>query len=70
MRAFAAAVALGVLAFGSIGQAQEAPEADYDEIQATIDRMQRRIEKMGEAASSVTTCWSSSRSRSIAQPAG
>jgi chemotaxis protein MotB len=51
MRRFAAAVALGMLAYCSVGQAQEAPEADYDEIQATIDRMQRRIEKMGEAAS-------------------
>ncbi len=29
----------------------EAPGADYDAIQATIDRMQRRIEQMGAAAS-------------------
>ncbi len=30
--------------------AQEEPAADYDAIQATIERMQRRIEQMGEAA--------------------
>jgi chemotaxis protein MotB len=29
---------------------QEEPAADYDAIQATIERMQRRIEQMGEAA--------------------
>ncbi len=50
MRNLAAAAALGVLALAGVGQAQDVPEADYDEIQATIDRMQRRIEQMGEAA--------------------
>lgn len=51
MRRGGAAALLGLLMAAGPASAQEAPGADYDAIQATIDRMQRRIEQMGAAAS-------------------
>ncbi len=66
-RSLAIVMALGVLAAGPAGRAQEPaaptprepapaapaeaiPAADYDSIQATIDRMRARLEGMGQAA--------------------
>ena len=50
MRLATTAALLCALLLALPAAAQEEPAADYDAIQATIDRMQRRIEQMGEAA--------------------
>ena len=50
MRLATTAALLGALLNVLPASAQEKPAADYDAIQATIERMQRRIEQMGQAA--------------------
>ena len=50
MRLATTAALLCALLLALPAAAQEEPAADYDAIQATIDRMQRRIEQMGQAA--------------------
>ncbi len=50
MRGFGAAALLALLVLPGPVRGQEGEAADYDAIQATIDRMQRRIEQMGAAA--------------------
>jgi len=50
MRLASTALCLAILLLAGSAPAEEAPAADYDAIQATIDRMQRRIEQMGQAA--------------------
>ena len=50
MRLASTVLCLVILLLVGSAPAEEAPAADYDAIQATIDRMQRRIEQMGEAA--------------------
>jgi chemotaxis protein MotB len=50
MRRYGAMALLALLMLPGPVPAQEGEAADYDAIQATIDRMQRRIEQMGAAA--------------------